>query len=166
VDFLRRELIGGLSLILALAVFAGSDFRLTPPVIGLLALGGLWTVVVVAHALWKRRRPDEAPLSPPEPDTLTQLIGALKGGHILDARLQNSPRRDQAWHELCNEIDRWTFDAQQLLFNDATELLPHFDGDWKPNPLQSRDQISGQLQERLRELSEIVRKLRERARGE
>jgi hypothetical protein len=105
-----------------------------------------------------------APFSAPEPDTLTRLTGALKDGHILDARLQNSSRRDQAWHELCDEIDRWTFDVQQLLFNGATELLPDFDGDWKPNPLQSRDVISGQLQERLRELSEIVKKLRESAR--
>jgi hypothetical protein len=31
-DFLRRELIGGLSLIVALAVFAESDYRLTLPV--------------------------------------------------------------------------------------------------------------------------------------
>jgi hypothetical protein len=163
-EYLRRELIGGLSLILALAVFAGSDFQLTPLVVVLLALGGIWTAVVVAHALWKRRRPDEVPASPPTPDTLTQLTVALKEGHILDARLQASPRRDRAWHELCGEIDRWTFDVQQFLFNNATELLPDFDGDWKPNPLQSRNVISGQLQERLRELSEIVKKLRERAR--
>jgi hypothetical protein len=141
-------------------VFAGSDFRLTPPVVVLLALGGIWTAVVVGHPLWKRRRPDEVPDSPPKPDTLTQLTVALKDGHILDARLQNSPRRDRAWHELCGEIDRWTFDVQQFLFNNATELLPDFDGDWKPNPLQSRNVISG----RLRELSEIVKKLRERAR--
>jgi hypothetical protein len=59
-DYFKRELVGGLSLILALAVFAGSDFRFTPFVVVLLALGLIWTGVVVGHALRERRRPDGA----------------------------------------------------------------------------------------------------------
>jgi hypothetical protein len=92
-------------------------------------------------------------------DRAAQLDSALKGGHVLHARLQLSNRRDKAWFDLCDEIDDWTFGVQQLLFVGATEFLNDFDGDWKPSPLQSRDQISEQLRARLQELAEIVKKL-------
>jgi hypothetical protein len=49
--FLKREWIGGLSLIVAIATLFGSDFRFTVPVLILLAFGALWTFVVVADAL-------------------------------------------------------------------------------------------------------------------
>jgi hypothetical protein len=54
-DFLKRELIGGLLLIVALATFLGGDFKFTRVVLALFALGAVWTLVVVAHALLTRR---------------------------------------------------------------------------------------------------------------
>lgn len=100
----------------------------------------------------------------PEPEIekgdFARLQSELREGHLLDAQLESMKHRDKAWHDLISEIDRWTFRVQQLLYNGPTEFLTDFDGDWKPNALQSRGQISAGLQARLRELSEIVRKLK------
>jgi len=54
--FLKRELVGGLSLLIAAANLFGTKFKFTPTVLGLLAFGGLWTLVVIIHALPSRNR--------------------------------------------------------------------------------------------------------------
>ncbi len=54
--FLRRELIGGLALIVGVIGLVESHLAVTPLVLALLAFGGLWTAVVVIHALLMRRR--------------------------------------------------------------------------------------------------------------
>jgi hypothetical protein len=110
-----------------------------------------WTRVVLMASHLPFRR---------EPAIVTVFLGARKDGHILDARLRKLRTREGEWYVICREIDQWTFDVQQLLVNNAPELLNDFNGDWKPNPLQSRKQISAQLHERLNELSQIIQKLR------
>jgi hypothetical protein len=57
VEFLRSNLIAGLSLLLAFAVYAGSGFRFTPLVIVLFVIGGVWTAAVAIDGLRSRRKP-------------------------------------------------------------------------------------------------------------
>jgi uncharacterized membrane protein YciS (DUF1049 family) len=87
-DFLRRELIGGLSLIVALAVFAESDYRLTLPVALLFVLGILWTAAVVIHALLKRQKPRTAQFS-------AKLAAELQRGFELRDQARLAKDREQ-----------------------------------------------------------------------
>lgn len=140
--------------------------------LALAGLGAPWALWLIALAIglglwitaglwwyWGHIQPAEGPEPQTDPPLKARLVSELKDGHLLDARLPTSTRRDAQWHELCKEIDVWVFEIQQLLYLGPTEFLTDFDGDWKPNPLQSRDAISTGLQARLRELSEIVKKL-------
>jgi hypothetical protein len=149
-EFFRRELIGGLSLILALAVFAGSDFRLTPLVIGLLALGGLWTVVVGGHALLQRRKPRETPFS-------VRLAAELQKGFELRDKARLAKDREELF-QASQAFIEWGLRVNELLQKGAPQYFLDLP-DRAPWALQGKATVVEIMDARLRGHAELVKQL-------
>lgn len=149
-DFFRRELVGGLSLILALAVFAGSDFRLTPLVIGLLALGGLLIAVVVIHALRQRRQPHETPFS-------VRLAYELQAGFEIRDRARGAPNREEMFFASQAFIE-WGLRVNVLIRNAEPQYVLDLP-DEAPWALQGKAQVLEIMDARLRAHAELIKQL-------
>jgi len=153
-DFLRRELVGGLILIAALATFAGGDFRLTPLVLALFALGGLWTVVVAIHALRGRIRPTDG--------TARRLADLLQKSYEDRDRVRHTSDR-QAMFDASQSFIKLGNDAEKLLRDEAPEYASDFqEASRAPWALQGKAEVLKLMDARLKVHSEIVKKLRGR----
>jgi hypothetical protein len=152
-DFFKRELIGGLSLIVALAVFLGSDFRLTPVVVALLALGVLWTLAVGIHELRKRREPREMPFS-------VQLANELQTGFEIRYQARHAANREELFFAT-QAFTEWGLRVNELIRKNAPQYaldLP----DKAPWALQGKAQVLEIMDARLRAHAELVKRLEER----
>lgn len=147
--------------VLGVSVFSG--WKLPSPWWGVL-IGVTFGVLLFAEGAYRVARDhgysDKHETRTHKDFVLEDLSERLRDGHLLDARLRNTSRRDDEWGDLIHQIDVWTFDLQLFLYNSATEFVSDFDGDWAPDPLRSRYQISEDFRARLRELSKVVQSMR------
>ena len=153
-DFLRRQLPGGLSVIVALAAFAGSDFKLTPVVIGLFAFGGLWLAVVAAHSLlgWRRARPEAA--------VTDRLTRELQAGFELRGRARNASGIPELV-EACRAFVEWGLALEEYVSEYAPLHLLELRQTPAPWVLHGKGVALDSMDARLRVLTAIIQKLGE-----